>query len=118
MTSFGLTFLSWSSPKPSLSSTLGRKFCRIANQARACRMLEIDRQRAHAEIALDKTRRGIDIFVLAVMAKSIEPAFLRFDLDDLSTVIGEQSAGVRTRVAGRKSENANALEDVVGAMHG
>ena len=46
--------------------------------------------------------------------EGIEPALLRFDLDHLGAVAGEQAPGVRAGVPCRKRENANAFENLAG----
>src|SRR5262245_241280 len=80
-------------------------------------MFEIDRHRAHTEIALDEARCGVDILVLAVVAKSIETALLRFDLDYLCAVAGEQPAGERPGITGGEGEDANAFQYFVSTRH-
>src|SRR4029077_8724196 len=90
----------------------------FSDQSRTGWMLEIDRHGAHAEIAFDKPRRGIDIFVLPVVTKGIETTFFRFDLDDFSAITGQQSSRIGTGVPRGKGQDADTFEYLIWAVHG
>jgi hypothetical protein len=51
------------------------------------------------------------------MAKSVQAAFSRFDLDDLRAVVGEQPTGIGAGVACGERQDAHASENLVGAIH-
>src|SRR5687768_4657188 len=104
-------------PRPEILQNRIRLARQFSDQLGAGRMFEIDGKRSDAEVALDEPRRRVDVLVLAVVTKGIEPALLRFDLDHLGAVAGEQAPGVRAGVPCRKSENANAFENLAG-RHG
>jgi hypothetical protein len=55
--------------------------------------------------------------VLPIVAKSIEPAFARFDLDHFRAVTGEQSSCIRAGITGGERHDTHAFEDLVGSMH-
>ncbi len=81
-------------------------------------MFEIDAQRANAEIALDESRRRVDILVLSIMAESVEPAFAGLDFDDLGAVARQQPAGIRAGVPVVKVKIRTPLRIAIRAQHG
>ena len=80
-------------------------------------MFQIDAERANSEVAFNESRRRVDILVLAVMAKSVEPALARLDLDHFRAIVGEQPSRIRPGVARCERQDAHAFEDFVGGMH-